>query len=70
MLISDDYQGQGLGTELLSRIVQIGRDEKVKRIVALMSADNEAMQKLCRRVGFSSFERISDRGLIKAQIEL
>lgn len=70
MLISDDYQGQGLGRELLERIIQIGRDEKVARIVALMSPDNDAMQKLCRRVGFSSFERLSDKKLIKAQIEL
>ena len=70
MLISDAYQGQGLGKEFLTRIIQIGRDEKIKRIIALMSAKNEAMKHLCRKVGFSSFETDAQNGMIKAQIEL
>ena len=32
LLISDQWQKQGLGTELLQRLVQIGRDEKLARI--------------------------------------
>jgi acetyltransferase len=70
MLISDAYQGQGLGKELLTRIIKIGRDEKIKRIIALMSPENDAMKKLCRKVGFSSFEMDSQNGMLKAQIEL
>jgi acetyltransferase len=70
MLISDNYQAKGLGKELLTRIIQIGRDEKIKRIIALMSPENDAMKKLCRRVGFSSFEVDSENGMLKAQIEL
>lgn len=70
MLISDAYQGQGLGKELLMRIIKIGRDEKIKRIIALMSPENEAMKRLCRKVGFSSFEVDSQNGMLKAQIEL
>jgi len=70
MLISDKYQGQGLGHELLTRIIQIGRDEKIKSIIALMSPENQAMKKLCRRVGFSSFEIDSQNGMLKAQFNL
>ena len=70
MLISDRYQGKGLGKELLTRIIKIGRDEKMKRIIALMSPDNEAMKRLCRTVGFSSFEIDSQNGMLKAQIQL
>ena len=70
MLISDAYQGQGLGHELLSRIIQIGRDEKIKSIIALMSPNNDAMKKLCRRVGFSSFEIDTQNGMLKAQLNL
>jgi acetyltransferase len=70
MLISDRYQGKGLGKELLTRIIKIGRDEKIKRIIALMSPENEAMKRLCRAVGFSSFEVDSQNGMLKAQIEL
>ncbi len=70
MLISDAYQGKGLGKELLTRSIKIGRDEKIKRIIALMSPENETMRRLCRVVGFSSFEVDSQSGMLKAQIEL
>jgi len=70
MLISDAYQGKGIGKELLTRIIRIGRDEKIKRIIALMAPENESMKKLCRAVGFSSFETDSQNGMLKAQIEL
>jgi acetyltransferase len=52
LLISDRSQKQGLGTELLKRLVQIGRDEKLARITAIILADNHAMQRLSQNVGF------------------
>lgn len=70
MLISDRYQGKGLGKELLTRIIKIGRDEKIKHIIALISPENEAMKKLCQAVGFSSIEMDPHNGMLKAQIEL
>ena len=70
MLVNDAYQGRGLGRELLERIIRIGRDEKIKRILALMSPENEVMKKLCRAVGFTSFEIEPETGILKAQMEL
>jgi len=52
VLISDDFQEQGLGTELLKRLVQIGRDEKLERVTGQILLDNHAMQHICRAVGF------------------
>ena len=52
ILVSDAYQGHGFGVELLSRIVGIGRDEKLKRITATILGDNVAMQHVSRKVGF------------------
>ena len=52
ILVSDAYQGNGFGGELLRRLVQIGRDEKLKRIVATILADNVAMQRVSRKTGF------------------
>ncbi|MEQ9668077.1 bifunctional acetate--CoA ligase family protein/GNAT family N-acetyltransferase [Coleofasciculus sp. G2-EDA-02] len=68
MLISDPYQRRGLGTELLRRIVQIGRDEKLSRITAEILAENIPMQKVAEKVGF----RLSRAGneLVKAEINL
>ena len=52
ILVNDSWQGNGLGAELLRRLVQIGREEKLTRISADILADNHAMQALARKVGF------------------
>ena len=52
MLIRDDYQGQGIGSELLGRLVQIGRDEGLDRILADILWQNRPMQRVVRKLGF------------------
>ena len=52
VLVSDEWQRQGLGTELLRRLIEIGRDEKLTRISGVVLAENHAMQHICRKVGF------------------
>lgn len=52
LIISDKYQRNGLGTELLRRLVQIGRDEKLDRITATILADNHGMHLVSKKVGF------------------
>jgi acetyltransferase len=51
-LVSDQYQRLGLGHELLRRVVQVARDEKVAVVSAEMLPDNIAMQAVFRRLGF------------------
>ncbi|GAB4397640.1 MAG: bifunctional acetate--CoA ligase family protein/GNAT family N-acetyltransferase [Anaerolineales bacterium] len=70
MLVSDDYQGQGLGAELLSRLIAVARAEKIERLLAIMSPENESMQKLCRKLGFSSLQADSQTGNIVARMSL
>ena len=52
-VISDHWHGQGLGTQLLKRLVEIGRAEKLVRISAHMLADNHEMQAVAKGAGFS-----------------
>jgi acetyltransferase len=52
VLVSDQSQGQGLGTELFRRLIQIARDERLTRVSAEMLADNLAMRRIGRRLGF------------------
>jgi acetyltransferase len=52
-LVTDKYQKLGLGYELLRRVVQIARDEKVSQVSAEMLPDNIAMQAVFRRLGFN-----------------
>ena len=53
MIVSDQWQRQGMGTELLRRLVQIGRDERLERISANILKENHGMQHVAKRVGFT-----------------
>jgi acetyltransferase len=69
ILVADPYQRQGLGTELLRRLVRIGRDEKLARIVASIDVDNQDMQIVSQRVGFTvSYDQHEQ--LMKARLDL
>jgi acetyltransferase len=70
MLVNDKFQGQGLGKELLKRLLDVAKAEKIKRVIAIISPENEAMQKLCRELGFSSMQADSETGMVKAEISL
>ena len=52
VLISDQWQGRGLGTRLLKLLVEIGRNEKLKRITAHILSDNMEMVQVTREAGF------------------
>ncbi len=67
LLIRDDYQGQGLGTALLTRLLDIGRDEGLQTVNAYMLDENMGMRRICKNLGFT-FHR--DDNLIKAEITL
>jgi acetyltransferase len=54
ILVSDDFQGQGLGTEFLRRLVEIGREEgDIGRITAYILAENIGMRRVAEKLGFS-----------------
>jgi acetyltransferase len=69
ILITDKWQGQGLGTELLQRLIKIGRDENVSRISADILPENQDMQKVCQKVGFQLQYSTEDQ-VVKAAIAL
>jgi acetyltransferase len=52
LLVADSHQGRGLGTELLRRLLDIGRREGLRRIVGEIASRNGSMQAICRRLGF------------------
>jgi acetyltransferase len=70
MLVSDKFQGQGIGIELVRRLIIAAKHEKIKRIIAVMSQENESMKNLCRKAGFSSFSTNSQTGMVEASLLL
>lgn len=69
VLVSDRYQRQGLGQELLKRLIEIAPREKVNRIVAEMLHDNLAMQNLFKSLGFQ-FQSLGDPASVQATLDL
>jgi acetyltransferase len=69
MLVSDHFQGQGIGSEFLRRFIKIGREEHIKRIQASMAADNGAIRKIFERVGAKIVPGV-EAGTIEAILEL
>jgi len=53
VLVSDPWQGRGLGTELLTRLLRISADVKLNRLVADILPDNRAAMRICEKLGFS-----------------
>jgi len=67
VLVSDRYHNLGLGNELLRRVIEFARDEKLRRVSAEMLTDNTAMQAIVKRLGFkvrSSDDRTSVRAFL------
>jgi acetyltransferase len=69
ILVSDEFQGRGLGSELMRRLVLIARDEKLCRIVGEMFRDNIAMQAMIKKHGFR-LRLLEDPHYVRAVLEL
>ncbi len=52
VIVSDAFQGRGLGTELMRSILEVARAEKVARVEAGILMDNRSMQRICQKAGF------------------
>ena len=70
VLISDPWQGKGLGTELLDLLVRIGRKERLHRIVGHIAADNVTMKRVSEEVGFRSASRSRRRRMASGNLTM
>ncbi|GBO52563.1 hypothetical protein APA_232 [Pseudanabaena sp. lw0831] len=65
LIVSDRYQHQGLGTELLRRLLEVGKEEKLSAIVGYILNSNDKMQSICRNLGFQ-LHPDRQEGMLKA----
>ena len=68
-LVGDPYQGIGLGAELVRRGVEVAKAERLSRLSAILTADNQVMQHLFKKEGFSILP-LEDESILAAILEL
>ncbi len=64
LLVSDQWQNQGLGSELLRSVVQIARDERLRAVGADILPENLEMQQVARKNGFSLDKRFEEQRVV------
>jgi acetyltransferase len=67
-LVSDQWQGLGLGSKLTDYIVSIARDMRLEKIYGYVIANNYKMIRLCEKKGFKS--ETLDEDTVKVSLAL
>lgn len=68
IVVADDWQGRGVATELLDRLVERARDEGIERFTALVLAENAEALRLLARLGDTVQRRVGSQ--VELDIEL
>lgn len=69
LLVSDDWQGHGLVTELMRHLIACARARNLCRLSAEILRDDTVMQRILKQVGFH-LRRLEDPRKVKAVCEL
>jgi acetyltransferase len=69
VIVADEFQHRGLGSELIKRLIDIARIEKVKRIVAEFHSENSAIRHLAKHGG-ATVKQTADPTCVHIQLEL
>lgn len=71
ILVSDDHQSKGLGTQLVMVLLQAAREQKLRRINAEILRDNLAIQRMLKKLGLRVHFRLgSEPGSVQAFVDL
>jgi len=69
VLISDNWQGRGLGKELLSRLLVVAADDKLAHVVADILPDNRGVMRILDKLGFTLKHSLDD-DVVHAEFKL
>jgi acetyltransferase len=69
VIVSDAWHGRGLGSQLVERVVEFARDEKVARLNASVLYENRPMLRILEKAGFRLIPS-NDPETVEATMEL
>lgn len=70
IVVGDDWQGDGIGRELMGRLVDAAVTRGVHRFEATMLADNIAIQRLAERFAAGPLRRVRSGNTFEVEFEL
>lgn len=54
--IADEYQGKGLGSELMNRMMRTARERGLNQVYLVLVKDNEVARRMYERHGFTPYD--------------
>ncbi|MBN2333173.1 MAG: bifunctional acetate--CoA ligase family protein/GNAT family N-acetyltransferase [Deltaproteobacteria bacterium] len=69
LVITDAWQGKGVGKVLMERLLEIAKDRQIRTIYGKVLAENQTMIGFCRRFGFSEYESEGNVILVKLELD-
>jgi acetyltransferase len=68
VIILDEFQHRGLGTELMRRSIDVARAEKLKTVICNILPENFEMRAICQRLGFilDEFRRLRTELILRS----
>jgi acetyltransferase len=68
-IVTDEFQGKGIGSELTKRLIAFARHEHLGRLTASVLFENTPMQKLLEKYGFV-FDSDLEEGVLRGTLQL
>ena len=69
LIVHDSFQHRGLGTQLLRRLIDVAKAEKLVKLSGAIMPDNPDMQRIAEQVGFT-LNYDDDEKLVMAELPL
>lgn len=70
VVVSDDFQGQGLAQKLMRSLIDAARGRGLRAMTGVRLLENTPMQRLARSLGFVSAPDPDDPELVRMQLDL
>ncbi|MBB3262927.1 acetyltransferase [Azospirillum sp. OGB3] len=70
VMVRSDMKGQGLGYQLMNKILDYARSRGIKEVYGEVLRENTSMLGMCRALGFIRKENLDEPGVVEVRIEL
>ena len=69
LLVRDSFQNQGLGTQILRRLIDFARNERIRRLTAETLGENVEMKRILQKLGFQ-LDWAEDHNTVRGFLDL